>query len=126
MWVDPLDGTKEYTQGYDVAHEVTVLIGIAWNGKPIAGIVNQPFFKSSPNGDSLGRLLWGIVGLGAFDLNRGRVERPIREPGAGKTIVTTRSHLTEIIRRDLTRIPNSKLMHCGGAGYKVQKTIMIF
>jgi 3'(2'), 5'-bisphosphate nucleotidase len=66
--VDPLDGTKEYTQGADVAHEVTVLIGVSWNGKPIAGVINQPFFqdssKISTSDDFTGRVLWGIVGLG--------------------------------------------------------------
>ena len=36
-------------------------------------------------------------------------------------IITTRSHITDIIRRDLGNIPNSELVHSGGAGYKVTK-----
>ena len=49
-----------------MAKEVTVLIGVAYNGKPIAGVVNQPFFEqsSSSSSDFSGRVLWGIVGLG--------------------------------------------------------------
>jgi 3'(2'), 5'-bisphosphate nucleotidase len=59
-----LDGTKEYTQGVEVSHEVTVLIGVSWNGKPIAGVMNQPFYGKTNNYENLGRVLWGIVGVG--------------------------------------------------------------
>ncbi len=61
-----MDGTKEYTLGPDVSHEVTVLIGVAWNGKPIAGVVNQPFAIPLKDADYLSRVLWGIDGLGKF------------------------------------------------------------
>nr|KAF6395035.1 3'(2'), 5'-bisphosphate nucleotidase 1 [Rousettus aegyptiacus] len=36
VWVDPLDGTKEYTEG--LLDNVTVLIGIAYEGRAIAGV----------------------------------------------------------------------------------------
>ena len=38
-------------------------------------------------------------------------------------IVTTRSHMTGLIQKSLTSIPNSKLIHAGGAGYKVISVI---
>ena len=68
VWVDPLDGTKEYTQGYDEAKFVTILIGVAWRGKPIAGVINQPFFKKDAD-SFLERVLWGIVGLGEINIH---------------------------------------------------------
>uniref|UniRef100_M4B367 3'(2'),5'-bisphosphate nucleotidase n=1 Tax=Hyaloperonospora arabidopsidis (strain Emoy2) TaxID=559515 RepID=M4B367_HYAAE len=41
LWVDPLDGTKRFAAGtYD---EVSVLIGIAYKQRPLAGIVHLPF-----------------------------------------------------------------------------------
>ncbi|CAJ0944222.1 unnamed protein product [Ranitomeya imitator] len=43
VWVDPLDGTKEYTEG--LLDHVTVLIGIAHEGKAIAGVINQPYYN---------------------------------------------------------------------------------
>eukprot|EP00074_Homo_sapiens_P081431 XP_016855535.1 3'(2'),5'-bisphosphate nucleotidase 1 isoform X11 [Homo sapiens] len=43
VWVDPLDGTKEYTEG--LLDNVTVLIGIAYEGKAIAGVINQPYYN---------------------------------------------------------------------------------
>ena len=41
VWIDPIDGTKEYTEG--IKDAVTCLIGIAYKGNPIAGIINRPF-----------------------------------------------------------------------------------
>lgn len=41
VWVDPIDGTKEYTQG--IKEAVTCLIGIAYKGRPIAGKANTLF-----------------------------------------------------------------------------------
>eukprot|EP01135_Chromosphaera_perkinsii_P001667 Nk52_evm44s208 gene=Nk52_evmTU44s208 len=59
VWVDPLDATREFTEGqYD---HVTVLLGIAYAGAPVAGIMYQPFFTPTA-----GRCVWGCVGLGAF------------------------------------------------------------
>jgi len=122
IWVDPLDGTREYTQGPEMSKEVTVLIGIAWKGKPIAGVVNQPFFEKD---QSLGRYLWGIVGLGAYDSYKGKLVNPTigLDKERKKKIVTTRSHITELLRRDLNNIPNSETIHAGGAGYKVLHVI---
>ena len=42
IWVDPLDGTMEFIDR--MLHHVTILIGIAVDGKAISGVVNQPFF----------------------------------------------------------------------------------
>jgi 3'(2'), 5'-bisphosphate nucleotidase len=113
---------KEYTQGADVAHEVTILIGVAWNGKPIAGVVNQPFYKKINETDYLGRVLWGIVGLGAYDLKNGKLNAPTKSSDELR-IVTTRSHMTDLVKRSLTAIPNARLIHCGGAGYKILSVI---
>ncbi len=45
-------------------HEVTILIGIAWKGTPIAGVINQPFYSSDIE-DLVGdRYTWGLCGLG--------------------------------------------------------------
>jgi len=129
VWVDPLDGTREYTQGNDVSKEVTILIGISWNGKPIAGIVNQPFYEldsdSQDKYEPIGRCIWGIVGLGAYDSIHGKinVHKQDDEESMKTKIVTTRSHITDIIKRDLAKIPSSSLIHTGGAGYKVLRVI---
>ena len=43
VWVDPLDGTKEFTEGY--LDHVTVLVGIAIGKKAIGGVIHQPFWS---------------------------------------------------------------------------------
>jgi len=55
VWVDPLDGTKCFVDGkYEW---VTTLVGIAYKGTPIAGVISYPF---------TGELLWGAMGIGVF------------------------------------------------------------
>ena len=67
IWVDPLDGTKQYIKDYSEAKCVTILIGIVWHGRPIAGVINQPFHRKAPANDTyVERIIWGIVGLGSF------------------------------------------------------------
>ena len=60
---------KNYVQGYEKAKCVTILIGVAWGGKPIAGVINQPFYKKQHD-KFLGRTIWGIVGLGSFIVSK--------------------------------------------------------
>ena len=64
VWVDPLDGTKEFTEG--LLDHVTVLIGLAWQGKSIGGVIHQPYFNYQNKGAELGRTTWGLIGLGKF------------------------------------------------------------
>ena len=48
VWVDPLDGTKEYTEG--LLDHVTVLIGIAVGKRAVAGVINQPYYNYQVRG----------------------------------------------------------------------------
>jgi 3'(2'), 5'-bisphosphate nucleotidase len=41
--VDPLDGTREFVEGPEFWSGVTVLIGVAVKGVPVAGVIHQPF-----------------------------------------------------------------------------------
>jgi|LauGreDrversion4_1035100.scaffolds.fasta_scaffold00652_13 myo-inositol-1(or 4)-monophosphatase len=52
--VDPIDGTKNWTAGLSFCG---VSIGLAHDGKPIAGVVDLPFHQEQ---------FWGIVGVGAW------------------------------------------------------------
>lgn len=52
------------TQGPDEVSQVTVLIGIAWKGRAVAGVVNQPFYKLEEPEGYRGRCIWGIEGHG--------------------------------------------------------------
>ena len=58
---------------------------------------------------------------GAFDTINGKID--VSKQSADKDnktkIVTTRSYITPLIRRDLEKIPNFEILQSGGAGSKV-------
>eukprot|EP00475_Leptophrys_vorax_P014905 TRINITY_DN21169_c0_g1_i2.p1 TRINITY_DN21169_c0_g1~~TRINITY_DN21169_c0_g1_i2.p1 ORF type:complete len:285 (-),score=73.88 TRINITY_DN21169_c0_g1_i2:42-863(-) len=103
LWVDPLDGTKEFVSGHVEA--VTVLIGISRQGKAIAGAVVQPF------GTKLA--VWGAVGVGAYGYTR-------TEPSADRRVIlSTRSHEAKEIDDLVERCKPTQRIKIGGAGGKV-------
>ncbi|XP_023566126.1 3'(2'),5'-bisphosphate nucleotidase 1 isoform X1 [Octodon degus] len=131
VWVDPLDGTKEYTEG--LLDNVTVLIGIAYEGKAIAGIINQPYYnyqnderqtlrelseKAEAGPDAvLGRTIWAVLGLGAFGFQ-------LKEAPAGKHIVTTtRSHGSQLVTDCVQAMEPDAVLRVGGAGNKIIQLI---
>ncbi|XP_001630227.2 3'(2'),5'-bisphosphate nucleotidase 1 [Nematostella vectensis] len=113
VWVDPVDGTKEFTEG--LLHHATVLIGVSYEGRPVAGVIHQPFFGHNSSSDlsKLGRTLWGINGLGAF----GFKTKPI--PDGRRIITTTRSHLTQDVTDAIAAMKPESVLKVGGSGYKV-------
>ncbi|XP_055324421.1 3'(2'),5'-bisphosphate nucleotidase 1 [Sitodiplosis mosellana] len=109
IWVDPLDGTSEYTQG--ILESVTVLIGLSVQNKAVGGIIHQPYYKRSS--DEFGRTIWGLKGLGSS----GYETKPHVQ---GELIATTtRSHSNELVQSALRAIEPTKVIRVGGAGYKV-------
>ena len=98
--------------------------------------MNQPFFTRNihdPNGD---RVIWAIDGLGAYDNSENReeflklksFEKKLAESKERKKeggllnnkykLITTRSHMTDIVKHGLDNIPNCEMTYKGGSGYK--------
>ena len=80
--VDPLDGTREFTDGSD---DFAVNIGLVREGRIRLGVVGVP---------ATGELFGGIVGVGAWK-RLGGVETPVhaREvPAEGLTVLASRHH----------------------------------
>lgn len=112
VWVDPVDGTAEYTEG--LLDHVTVLIGIAVKGIAVAGVVYQPYYnyKAGP-GAKLGRAVWAALGFGLHGLE-------IKSPPEGQHIITTtRSHGTKSVNDAVTSCEPTSELRVGGAGHKV-------
>ncbi|XP_030051873.1 3'(2'),5'-bisphosphate nucleotidase 1 [Microcaecilia unicolor] len=116
VWVDPLDGTKEYTEG--LLDHVTVLIGIAYEGKAIAGVINQPYYNYQAGDNTvLGRTIWGVLGIGAFGFQ-------LKEVPDGKHIITTtRSHSNKLVTDCVAAMNPDKVVRVGGAGNKIIQLI---
>lgn len=55
LWVDPLDGTYNFTIGDLIG--VTTLIGISYDSEAIFGVIHHPFAENSPT-------YWGGLGVG--------------------------------------------------------------
>ncbi|KAG0717917.1 3'(2'),5'-bisphosphate nucleotidase 1 [Chionoecetes opilio] len=111
IWVDPLDGTAEYTQG--LLDHVTVLIGIASGGKAVGGVIHQPYYNYQNPGSKLGRTIWGIVGGSVGGM-------PLTAPPDGKLIVTTtRSHSSSTVNDAIAALSPTEVLRVGGAGHKV-------
>lgn len=112
IWVDPLDGTKEFVNG--LIEHVTVLIGISVAGRSVAGVIHQPFFKNTPNETiSTGRTIWGLLGLGCF----GITSKPL--PNDKLIVTTTASHGNKNIEESLEALKPDEVLKVGGAGHKV-------
>jgi 3'(2'), 5'-bisphosphate nucleotidase len=80
--VDPLDGTREFTDGGD---DFAVNIGLVRDGRVVLGVVGVP---------ATGELFGGIVGVGAWKRWRG-TETPVharKAPPEGLTVLASRHH----------------------------------
>ncbi|KAK3094082.1 hypothetical protein FSP39_023996 [Pinctada imbricata] len=111
IWVDPLDGTAEFTQGF--LDHVTVLIGIAVKGNAVAGVINQPWYNYQNPDKPLGRTIWGVMGLGGFGFLR-------EVPPKDKLIVTTsRSHSNMLVTETVHSLNPNEVVRVGGTGHKV-------
>ncbi|GFR21450.1 3'(2'),5'-bisphosphate nucleotidase 1 [Trichonephila clavata] len=113
IWVDPLDGTAEYTQG--LLDHVTVLIGLSVNGKAVGGVIHQPYYNYQNEKDytKLGRTMWGIVGVGTHGIDH---KKP---PESKRIITTTRSHSNPVINSTIAAMKPDEVLKVGGAGHKV-------
>lgn len=110
VYIDPLDATKEFTEG--VYSNVTTLIGIAVNDEATAGVIFQPWSQND-NESPKGCLCWGIVGYGAEGLAP-------QEPRDNLVVAVTRTHsrTSEKLELGLKNLNPSVILRIGGTGYK--------
>jgi len=108
VWLDPLDATKEFSEG--LTNYVTVLACIAVKGTPVAGVVHYPFENKT---------LWAWKGRG---MSFRPTEKPV--PGDPLRVIVSRSHAGDI-RTNAPALGVSKdgVTPAGGAGYKVGEVL---
>ncbi|OWF38632.1 3'(2'),5'-bisphosphate nucleotidase 1-like isoform X3 [Mizuhopecten yessoensis] len=111
IWVDPLDGTAEYTQGF--LDHVTVLIGIAVKGHAVGGVINQPFYNYQDKDKEMGRCIWGVCEVGAFGFTREVL------PEKQLILTTSRSHSNRMVTETIEAFEPTEVIRVGGAGHKV-------
>ena len=97
--------------------DVTVLVGIAVEGKPVAGVIHQPFYGTSQGRppQEQGRTVWGMKGLGV----RGISSLPSTGSGSGLRLAVSRSHYSGMVQRVTEGLQPSETVIAGGAGNKM-------
>ena len=95
---------------------VTVLIGISHKGRPVAGVIHQPFYNAQENPNTTGRTIWGVQGIGAFGYKRSTHE--------GLVIITTRSHASQINLDAIKAMNPTRIARAGGSGYKALSVLV--
>ena len=122
MWIDPLDATQEYTEGgkdSDLLKYVTVMVCIAVKGKPIAGVIYQPY-KQIKGFRTKGITKWAWVGHGVSESLS--VDHLLAEQKATNIrIISSRSHSGDVKEVADKAFPKRTVEHmtAAGSGYKV-------
>lgn len=110
FFVDPVDGTREFVERNG---EFVVMIGVLEGEDPVASVLFAPAAGVS----------WvGLVGHGAFSMDRNGVRSPLRvsttKQLAEASIVASRSHRTKELERVLIRLAAREVYPLGSAGLK--------
>ncbi|KPQ29175.1 MAG: 3'(2'),5'-bisphosphate nucleotidase [Marinobacter excellens HL-55] len=103
--IDPIDGTKDFTQR---TGEFTVNIALIEDGEPVMGVVTAPALKEA---------FWGIKGEGASMRNRtGRIHRiRVIEPRRILRVVASKNHLNEETRTFIDRLGPHETVQAGSS-----------
>lgn len=110
LFVDPLDGTREFV---DRNGEFAVMIGLVEGSRAVAGVVHAP----------VAGLTWaGTVGVGAWEVDRPSRWSAIRvsplDTLAGARVVASRSHRGPRLARALAGLSPRLMRAMGSAGLK--------
>jgi len=118
--IDPLDATKEYTEG--LLQYVTTQQCIVSNGRPVAGIIHQPFEKESPTVavPSIGKVFEGASELPVA--REGKSTNAAANSGGSVNnhdkVAVSRSHTGSATQLVADSLPGKTAFLAGGAGYK--------
>lgn len=111
VWiVDPLDGTKEFIARNG---EFSIMIGLAVEGKPVLGVIQQP---------ATGLLYAGAIDQGAFMYEDGeRIDLTVSDCGVIRDmiLVSSRSHRQQIVDRIRAQLNITRERVSGSVGLKV-------
>lgn len=103
--VDPVDGTKEFTQR---TGEFTVNIALIEDGEPVMGVVIAPALEEA---------FWGVVGEGAHKRDGAGNVHCIRvaEPGTVTRVVASKNHLNEETKAFIEALGEHELVQAGSS-----------
>jgi 3'(2'), 5'-bisphosphate nucleotidase len=117
VWfVDPLDGTREFTQRID---EFAVMIGLAVEGRATLGVVTMPAAHTT---------LAGRVGAGAFAEDAQGARRRLSVSTVGDpheaTLMVSRSHRPPMVASLVEKLGIGRVVPCGSVGVKIARLVL--
>ncbi|CAK1585889.1 unnamed protein product [Parnassius mnemosyne] len=114
IWIDPLDATKEYTEG--LYQYVTTMVCVAYKGIPIIGVIHYPFPPQNP------QTYWGWIAKKTSSNVANIVHR--EENKEHPRVVVSISHQGKVsqIAKDAFG-PKTTVAKAAGAGYKVMGVV---
>jgi 3'(2'), 5'-bisphosphate nucleotidase len=137
LYIDPLDGTSDFRKGNLPA--VTVIIGVAVNGKSRAGIVHQPF---KVDDETKGQTVFGSVEHGYFFIEQD-IEMPeeniwkreihYKEPFDHKgaiaedftiKVAASLQHFSDEMQKIIETANPTEIKRIGGAGNKAMNVVI--
>ena len=103
--VDPIDGTKEFTQR---SGEFTVNIALIENGEPVMGVVTAPALQEA---------FWGIKGEGASKRDQaGQIQRiGVAQPQTTRRVVASKNHLNDETRAFIESLGAHETIQAGSS-----------
>jgi len=113
IFVDPLDGTKEFTANR--LHAVSILIGISSKGRAIGGVMRFPFGEKNNR-------IYGGKGLGVMGLDPS-IPPPVPFNGKDFRAVVSNSRAKGPVQDALDLSRPTSIVNAGGAGYKILKLL---
>lgn len=136
VWIDPLDGTKEFTGGrYEY---VTTAVGVCLQGEPVAGVISEPY---AAGGGGEGQVFWGAQAFGGvrvFDVAT-KVSRELELPSAkrqrhdangtdaSRLVLVSLSRPSGAVDDSVTHLQRRQVVSgrvsAGGAGYKAVRVL---
>jgi len=106
IWIDPLDATKEYSEG--LTQYVTTMVCVARKGEPLIGVIHQPFMSKT---------FWASK----FGIDRQllSLRSHFMSPSGALRLVISRSHKGDVESLVKNDISNVSIIEAAGSGYKV-------
>lgn len=102
--IDPLDGTREFTQNID---EFAVNIALIHHNQPIMGLIHAPVTGVTHLAER---------GSGAFQVGMASVKIPlIKNSGEKVVIVTSRGDFSPGLERLLSKVPDVEILRMGSS-----------
>ena len=130
MWIDPLDATQEYKEGKEdesLLKYVTVMVCIAIKGKPIAGIIHQPYNDKGKSEEGGGVTKWAWVDHASSLSLTQAVEPHGSKKDDNLRVVVSRSHPGDVVSVAESAFKESGQtvtpVKAAGAGYKVLQVV---